>query len=325
MASQKVFEPVEVKKTVCTLAAGKNKYFYMALAMMQSVREHSENSVERYVIFSDRIDWAYCPSWIQLVALPNLANSMVRFDYWSLKPVMLNHPDIENDLVLYLDSDLTVYRNIFDECFSWIERHSVLMSLQWRRDDEMWGKFNLGKIYRDAGYRAKNLTINNGIIGRKPDKLGFSFLRNWSELMNAGVLKNGFDDEMSRKNDEPYAGLAYQLAHLEVGSTIPANANPFSPGDYVITVGADRSQFSRKPGPVVSVPWCSYDFVQPSVVHWVDHTNALFYHKTVWMSLYRGKMLGRNLLPLTMAEVSDLFLRLKVKLRTIMISGKLRS
>ena len=78
-----------MKKTVCTLAAGKSKYYHMALAMMQSVREHSDNSIDRYVIFSDRIEWAYCPGWIELIALPNLADSMVRFDYWSLKPVIL--------------------------------------------------------------------------------------------------------------------------------------------------------------------------------------------------------------------------------------------
>ncbi len=262
----------------------------MALAMMQTAREVCGSSVDRYVIFTDSLTWSAVPDWVELVLLDgNCGND--RDSNWAIKPELFLHPAVKDDLLLYLDSDSTIYSNSIGKCFDWIEQYSILVFMHFLPPDQGWGRLNLGRVYKDSGFDARNLSINAGILGRKPDALGCAFQKRYSESMRAQVLSSQFLTSMDKKNDEPYAGLAYQQAFFDIGQPVREEAHPLVAKDYMLTIGACIKQFSAQPGPVIRVPWCSHDVVRPAIVHWIDCTQYLFYRITLWKSISRAGLL----------------------------------
>jgi hypothetical protein len=298
-----------MRRTLCTYAVGKPKFRIMAIAMMNSARQHADCTIDRYVVFTDKLNWKGVPSWIELVELAEPV-STDRDSNWSIKPRLLKHPSVCDDLLLYIDADSTVYRGIFEKTFDWINQHSVLVFLHFTPEEENWGKVNLFNVYRQAGYDARNLTINAGILGRKPDAIGSEFERLYEHWMNEGFLKPFFSDPMYKKNDEPYAGLAYQYAYRNLGLPVPEKAHPFITEDYMLTIGADVKCFSKRPGPVIRVPWCGYDVVRPAIVHWISTTQHLFYRRFLWSSLRQTGLLHHYF----MTQLSDDLVTLKLRL-----------
>ena len=291
-----------MRKTLCTYAVGKGKYRVMAIAMMQTARETSDVSIDRYVIFTDTLRWAAVPEWIELVLLDS-NNSQDRDSNWALKPELLLHPAVKKDLLLYLDSDSTIYSNSIGKCFDWIEQNSILVFMHFLPADQGWGQLNLGQVYTGAGFDARNLSINAGILGRKPDALGHAFQQKYSQWMKAQVLSSQFSTSMDKKNDEPYAGLAYQQAFRDLGQPVREQAHPLVAEDYMLTIGACIKQFSVKPGPVIRVPWCSHDVVRPAIVHWIDCTQYFFYRRTLWECISRARVLRAYFLTMVASEI----------------------
>jgi hypothetical protein len=121
--------------------------------------------------------------------------------------------------------------------------------------------------------------------------------------MNAQVLASHFQTLMDKKNDEPYAGLAYQQAFKDLGQPVREKAHPLEAKDYMLTIGACVKLFSVKPGPVIRVPWCSHDVVRPAIVHWIDCTQYRFYRLTLWTSIFRGGLLRAYFLEMVASEV----------------------
>lgn len=274
----------------------------MALAMMQSAHEVCGALINRYVIFTDSLTWAEVPEWLELIFLDG-ATGGERDSNWALKPELLLHPAVQDDLLLYLDADSTVYSDSLGKCFEWIESKSLLVFMHFLPPDQGWGRLNLGKVYAAAGFDARNLSINAGILGRKPDGLGRAFQCRYSEYMKAQVLVSQFHTSMDKKNDEPYAGLAYQQAFKDVGQSVREQAHPLDADDYMLTIGADIRQFSAKSGPVIRVPWCSYDVVRPAIVHWVDCTQCFFYRSTLWATIWRAGLLKTYFFTMVVCEI----------------------
>ncbi|MFM7836968.1 MAG: hypothetical protein ACKPJD_34675, partial [Planctomycetaceae bacterium] len=100
------------------------------------------------------------------------AVSSDRDSNWAIKPLLLSHPAVQDDLLLYLDADTTVYRDVIGRCFDWISQYSLLVFMDFLTPEEDWGRVNLFSVYRQAGFQVRNLKINAGIIGRAPSQLG---------------------------------------------------------------------------------------------------------------------------------------------------------
>ncbi|MFN5078092.1 MAG: hypothetical protein ACK5MO_21080, partial [Planctomyces sp.] len=165
-----------MKRTVCTYAVGAEKFRAMALAMLVSVREHAAGSVDRYIVFTDCLRWRSVPDWVELVLL-DCEVSADRDANWAIKPLLLSHPSVAQDLLLYIDADTTVYSDVIGRCFQWIQDRSLLVYMDFLEPDQNWGPINLLSVYQQAGYDARNLKINAGIIGRAPDALGRAMQR----------------------------------------------------------------------------------------------------------------------------------------------------
>ena len=303
------------RRTVCTYAVGHEKFRAMALSMLLTVREHAEGSVDRYVIFTDDLSWRSCPSWIELVLLDCLVSGD-RDTNWAIKPFLLSHPAVENDVLLYIDSDTTVYRDVITACFKWIEEQSLLVYMDFLPPDENWGRVNLYSVYRRAGFQVRNLKINAGIIGRKPDELGRTMTRLYGELFSAGQLKSGFSDEMYRKNDEPYLGLAVQLAYRQLGKEQAEQMHNLSVHDYALTIGASPRQLRQQP-PVVRVNWYHEDIIAPAMIHWISSTQYLAYRLTLWRTLAHGGLLIAHLPCVLRDELKVLARRIRSKWSSI--------
>jgi len=293
------------------------QYRVMAIAMMQSAWEVAGKSIDRYVIFSDQQHWKAKPDWIEIVPL-NLEVSGDRQQNWSLKPELLHHQSVKDDLLLYIDADSTIYSDVIGRCFDWIEQHSLLVYMNFTPDQERWGNINLKLVYKAAGFDAKNLTINAGILGRKPDEIGRKFQSLYRTWMKEKILLPFFDDPMYQKNDEPYAGLAYQWTYKQLGLTLPQDPHPLTAQDYMLTIGADPRLFHRKPGPVIRVPWCNHDVIRPAIVHWIDNTQYLFFRKTLWNAITRAGFLTAYFQPLVATELAVFWKRLRLKLQKIL-------
>lgn len=305
-----------MKRTVCTYAVGKEKFRVMALAMLQSVREHASSAVDRYVIFTDTLAWRGVPDWIELIQLSCTVSSDP-ISNWAIKPSLLSHSAVAEDILLYLDADTTVYSDVLDRCFKWIEKKSILVYMDFIPAEQLWGRIHLLSIYEKAGYESRNLKINSGIIGRAPDALGRAMTNLYGSLLNEGRLRQFFEDDMYRKNDEPYLGLAAQFAFDELKLPRADRLHDLTVHDYAITIGADPRMFSKVPGPIVSVPWSSENIVSPAIIHWVSSTQYLFYRKTLWNSVRRSGLMTEWLPVLLADEVSVLWKRLRLKLRRI--------
>lgn len=289
----------------------------MALAMLLSVRENAANSVDRYVIFTDSLDWRKVPDWVELILL-DCAVSSDRDSNWAIKPLLLSHPAVRDDLLLYLDADTTVYRDVIGRCFDWIREHSLLVFMDFLKPEEYWGPVNLHSVYRQAGFSVRNLKINAGIIGRAPDELGRTMQQLYGELLAAAVLKQFFTDVMYQKNDEPYLGLAVQLTFMRLGLPQAEHLHELSVQDYALTIGADPVLFRANPGPVIRVSWNPKDIVCPSIVHWISSTQYLHYRTILWGALRRGGMLSSWLPVLMQDELSVLRRRVVLKLRSML-------
>ena len=200
----------------------------------------------------------------------------------------MSHPAVSEDLLLYLDSDTTIYADVIGRCFDWIREHSLLVHMDFLTPQENWGHVNLWTVYRQAGYEARNLKINAGIIGRAPDRLGRTLQRFYGELFAKGELRPFFADEMYRRNDEPYLGLAVQLAYQELGLPQPERLHDLSVQDYALTIGADPRMFRAQGGPVIRVSWYPADIVRPAIVHWISSTQYLYFRRMLWSSLGRA-------------------------------------
>jgi hypothetical protein len=287
----------------------------MALAMMQSARQNAGTSIDRYVIFTDRLN-RKVPKWIELIQLEsNSVND--KFVNWSLKPKIFRHAQVTNDVLLFVDADTTIYRDVLDLAFDWIENRSLLLLINFVPDEEPWGPYNLGNIYRLAGYDAQNIVLNSGIVGIYPNALGRRFQSLWERLMNDMPLEKYFKTPSYKLADEPYAGLAYQLSFQELGLQQPEKNHPFDIHDYVFTVGANPKRFYEKPGPVVHVPWYSEPITQPAIIHWVECTQYAFYRATVWYYLSKTGLLPRLFPQIAMTEMNIFRKRLKRKLRAL--------
>ena len=313
-----------MKRTLVTYAVGRSEYRIMALAMMQSAREISATSIDRYVIFTDSTDWRLVPDWIELVKLENI-HVGERKSNWAIKPVLMQHPTLANDTVLYVDADSTIYRDVIGKCFEWIENNSLLIYLNFTSPDEVWGGYNLKQIYEKSGFQdVRNLSLNAGIMGVKQDTVGKSFLTHYRELFEAQVLSKFFDDPLYIHNDEPYVGLAFQRAFQSTNHAVPDVAHPFTSDDYMITVGAPPSLFHKKPGPVIRVEWCDRDIIQPAIVHWVSRTQYMFYRRLLWKYMWRGKMLRPYCIDLMLNDLQVMAWRFKQAYRNRILSSARR-
>ena len=130
-----------------------------------------------------------------------------------------------------------------------------------------------------------NLSINTGIVGRKPDKLGKLFSKYWERAMDGRILWDYFDDPMYQHNDEPYAGLAYQQAYKECGKALPEKAHALGVEDYMLTIGAIPAYFYRKPGPIIKWANTDVEVVRPAIIHWVTATQYLYYRILLWKGI----------------------------------------
>jgi len=255
--------------------------------MLVSVREHAAGSVDRYIVFTDCLRWRSVPDWVELVLL-DCEVSADRDANWAIKPLLLSHPSVAQDLLLYIDADTTVYSDVIGRCFQWIQDRSLLVYMDFLEPDQNWGPINLLSVYQQAGYDARNLKINAGIIGRAPDALGRAMQRLYGKLFAEGGLRRFFADEMYRRNDEPYLGLAVQLAYRELGIPQAETLHDLSVQDYALTIGANPAprdgaldlQYS-----VLSVPPDSLDVlmacrVVPAVVGGSGPRRGLYPQKT---------------------------------------------
>jgi hypothetical protein len=307
---------LSMTRTVCTYAVGAEKFRAMAISMLLSVRQHAAASVDRYVIFTDSLKWRSLPDWIELVLL-ECDVSGDRDSNWAIKPHLLSHPAVAQDLLLYIDSDTTVYRDVIGRCFQWIQDHSVLVFMDFLAPEENWGRVNLFSVYRQAGFDARNLKINAGIIGRSPDQLGQTMVQQYRDLFAAGQLRRFFLDEMYRKNDEPYLGLAVQLAYRQLGLPQSEQLHDLSVHDYALTIGADPKMFRAVPGPVIRVSWHCGDVVQPAVIHWISSTQYLHYRQILWSSLQRAGQLAAWWPVLLSDEIHVLLKRVRLKMLSV--------
>lgn len=308
---------MKTRRTVCTYAVGATEYRAMALSMLISVYENASASVDRYVIFTDSLDWAQIPEWVELIQM----DCAVSADWptnWSIKPIMLNHPALEEDLVLYLDADTTVYRDIIGRCFDWIEQHSMLVYMDLLEPDEMWGPINLTKIFVEADVDARNFKINSGVIGRAPNELGRRMTQFYEELFVEGKLRPFFADSLYRKNDEPYLGLAAQFSHTSLGVPVPERFHELTVDEYAVTTAAIPRLFRATPGPVIRVSWYPEDIVCPAIVHWVSATQYLYFRRLLWSSLRRGGLLHAWIGCLLKAEFLNTWERIRLKCRALL-------
>lgn len=308
---------MKTRRTVCTFAVGATKFRAMALSMLISVYENASASVDRYVIFTDSLDWAQIPEWIELIQIDCAVSADLRTN-WSIKPILLNHPSVEGDVVLYFDADSTVYRDIIGRCFDWIEQHSMLVYMDFLEPDEMWGPINLTKIFVEADVDARNFKINSGVIGRAPDELGRRMAQFYEELFAEGKLRPFFADDLYRKNDEPYLGLAAQFAHISLGVPVPDRFHELTVDEYALTIGAIPRLFRAIPGPVIRVSWYPEDIVCPAIVHWVSATQYLYFRRLLWSSLRRTGLLHAWLGCLLKAEFSNTWTRIRLKYRALL-------
>lgn len=313
-----------MRRTVCTYAVGAEKFRAMAISMLLSVREHAAASVDRYVVFTDSLNWRRFPEWIELILL-DCEVSADRDTNWALKPSLLSHPAVSEDLLLYLDSDTTIYADVIGRCFDWIREHSLLVYMDFLTPQENWGHVNLWTVYRQAGYEARNLKINAGIIGRAPDRLGRTLQRFYGELFAKGELRPFFADEMYRRNDEPYLGLAVQLAYRELGLPQSERLHDLSVQDYALTIGADPRMFRAQGGPVIRVSWYPADIVRPAIVHWISSTQYLYFRGMLWSALRRDGLLLHWLPVLIKDEAVVICRRLKLKFRALLGRARLKN
>jgi len=286
----------------------------MAIGMLLGAREHAAASIDRYVVFTDTLKWRAVPDWLELIQL-HCPVSGDREENWSIKPLLLSHPEVANDLLLYIDSDTTIYKDIIGRCFEWIREHSLLVYMDFIPSPENWGPVNLRNVYSQAGYDVQNLKINSGIIGRAPDVLGKTMQRLYGDLLGERRLKPFFADSMYQKNDEPYLGLAVQLAYRECGLRVAERLHDLSVQDYALTIAADPRMFRAKPGPVLRVAWYPEDIVRPSVVHWVSSTQYWHYRTVLWSALRKGQLLNAWWPVLVRDEFKVLLNRVRLKLR----------
>jgi hypothetical protein len=306
-----------MKRTVCTYAVGAEKFRAMALAMLVSVREHAAGSVDRYIVFTDCLRWRSVPDWVELVLL-DCEVSADRDANWAIKPLLLSHPSVAQDLLLYIDADTTVYSDVIGRCFQWIQDRSLLVYMDFLEPDQNWGPINLLSVYQQAGYDARNLKINAGIIGRAPDALGRAMQRLYGKLFAEGELRRFFADEMYRRNDEPYLGLAVQLAYRELGIPQAETLHDLSVQDYALTIGANPALFRVSGGPIIRVSWYPTDIVRPAMVHWISSTQYFQYRRILWTSLWRAALFRPWWVVLVRDEVFTLKKRLRMKFQGFM-------
>lgn len=308
-----------LKRTLCTYATGQKKYRVMALAMMLNAYRVASSSIDRYVIFSDRTDWKV-PPWIELVEIEE-SKGMSKFDNWSIKPLIFHHPSVEDDLLLFIDADSTIYADCIGRCFEWLSEQSLLLYINFVPDDELWGRLNLKKLYAKAGYDVRNIVINSGIVGRKPDALGLEFQTLWRNWMEKLTLRELFDEPSYQLADEPYAGLAHQMAYRKIGVPLPDRAHPLEVQDYMITIGAKPRRFYEHPGPVISVPWLSTEVVQPAIVHWVENTQYFFYRRLLWQAIFDAGLLPHYFTQLVADDIDNLWKRVQRKWNAMRIQA----
>lgn len=254
------------------------------------------------------------PDWVELVLL-DCEVSADRDANWAIKPLLLSHPSVAQDLLLYIDADTTVYSDVIGRCFQWIQDRSLLVYMDFLEPDQNWGPINLLSVYQQAGYDARNLKINAGIIGRAPDALGRAMQRLYGKLFAEGGLRRFFADEIYRRNDEPYLGLAVQLAYRELGIPQAETLHDLSVQDYALTIGAN-------PRVVSSESWTdnpcfvvSTDIVRPAMVHWISSTQYFQYRRILWTSLWRSALFRQWWTVLLQDEILVLRRRLQLKLR----------
>lgn len=307
---------LKLRRTVCTYAVGAEKFRAMSLAMLLSVRENAANSVDRYVIFTDSLDWRKVPDWVELILL-DCAVSSDRDSNWAIKPLLLSHPAVLDDLLLYIDADTTVYRDVIGRCFDWIREHSLLVFMDFLAPEEFWGRVNLYSVYRQAGFSVRNLKINAGIIGRAPCLLGRTMQQLYGELLSSAVLRPFFADVMYQKNDEPYLGLAVQQAYQQLGLPQAERLHDLTVHDYALTIGANPALFRAKPGPIIRVCWHAEDIVCPSMVHWISSTQYLHYRTILWGAMHKAGLLSAWFPVLIRDELGVLRRRVVLKWRSL--------
>ena len=262
------------------------------------------------------LDWHKVPDWVELILL-DCAVSSDRDSNWAIKPLLLSHPAVLDDLLLYIDADTTVYRDVIGRCFDWIREHSLLVFMDFLAPEEFWGRVNLYSVYRQAGFSVRNLKINAGIIGRAPCLLGRTMQQLYGELLSSAVLRPFFADVMYQKNDEPYLGLAVQQAYQQLGLPQADRLHDLTVHDYALTIGANPALFRAKPGPIIRVCWHAEDIVCPGMVHWISSTQYLHYRTVLWGALHKAGLLSAWFPVLIRDELGVLRRRVVLKWRSL--------
>jgi hypothetical protein len=226
------------RKIVANLAIG-TKFLQMALGCMKSAQRICGQRYT-YVIF-----YAWCdikkfdvPSFITLVNIEPIITGRktrglyndeyrvisaeeIRSDGFAareIKGIPFIHPDFVDDDMIFLDADVIVYDDCFEELFVKTRAQSVVTlggaldptvaSYNWPHAG--W-EFNLREQARLVGFDVVNRRVHTGIVGRGSDNVAKHIAITFDYLLQAKPLPL-FPANVRYFNDEAYFALALSLA-----------------------------------------------------------------------------------------------------------------
>ena len=219
------------KRVLATIALG-DDYMRMGVALMRSAHAH-QPKIDRYVIYTDDktdVSLFEMPSYVEVRPCSRNRDLFPdnpfapRMD----KTAPIVDPDTMDAVVVFLDSDTIICRNVLDQLFEEVEERSIVVHATDRPDDHDWmtrpkpggseGEtegFNLKQAAATIGCDVPNFTLNAGVFGRAPDAAGIRF----SERADALLKDPPFMiwPGTNYLNDEPFLAISYLEARAEFG------------------------------------------------------------------------------------------------------------
>ncbi len=227
------------ERIIATLAIG-TKFLQMALGCMISAERFCGRRF-RYVVFTawSDTDLFDKPDFIELVDIaPIIAKRSARelysnryrilspaeviqdgFAARELKGIPLTHPDFLDDEIVFLDADMIVFEDCFDEVFSFISDHSIATTDSNVLDPDTplyhWPSvewtFNLREQARLVGFDIINRHVHTGLVGRGCDPVARYIALTFDYLLQVKPLPL-FPQNVRYFNDEAYFAFALSLA-----------------------------------------------------------------------------------------------------------------
>ena len=226
------------RKVIANLAIG-TKFLRMALGCMKSAYKVCGSRYE-YVIF-----FAWCdlsefevPPGICLVNIESLIISRktrslyndtyrrisydeIKADGFAareLKGIPFVHPEYIDDEMVYLDADVIVFNDCFEEIFDRIRQNSIVIrgqtvppNVESYNHPKVGWRFNLQEQARLVGFDITNRKVGTGIVGRSSDGIAKYISLTYDYFLQVKPLPL-FPPNVRYFNDEAYFALALSLA-----------------------------------------------------------------------------------------------------------------